>query len=597
MLPGSEGETYTKTYENHNQIFNLEQMSTKSSTIDFLHRTMFSPVKSTWLRAIRKNHFITWPGINGKDVAKHLQSTVYTAKGHLDRKRKNIKSSTKKNIELDEHNEDIAPPPESKTEEVFIAFLSADTTGTVYTDLTGKFPVTSRSGNKYILLLYHYDSNAIIFRPMKNRSDEEAVRCYREMYEFLKTRNCHPQLNIMDNEASKAVKRFITLQQTKYQLVEPNNHRVNAAERAIRTFKNHFVAGLASVHPQFPLYLWDELLPQAEITLNLLRSSRTCPKISAHAHLHGMFNFMATPLAPPGCKAIIYEDPTHRRSFGTHGISAYYTGPSMEHYRCYQFFIPSTGRKRICATAQFLPTTGSIPVSTPTENILIAANELIEAIKKPSQVLTGDISTNHLSALKKLSEIFDTAAHKARSSKEISPPISAQHPQVNENINTPIIDEPQIPTTSNNEHSTPSQQRHTIPYTNEDIMPRPPTHRYPTRKTNGVHIINEILEHHAMNLVVGATREKNVQYPKVIIWDSTWGDNQRPLTQQQSTAHTKHTMFSVMNADTGHLMSYPQLIKKTPLDQDGHWACVKNWGGYHSCVHAPLPCPHLHAPH
>jgi hypothetical protein len=33
----------------------------------------------------------------------------------------------------------------------------------------------------------------------------------------------------------------------KYQLVPPHIHRRNAAERAIRTFKNHFIAGL-SIH-------------------------------------------------------------------------------------------------------------------------------------------------------------------------------------------------------------------------------------------------------------------------------------------------------------------------------------------------------------
>ena len=33
--------------------------------------------------------------------------------------------------------------------------------------------------------------------------------------------------------------------------------------------------------------LWDQLLPQAEITLNLLRASRLNPKVSAWAQLHG----------------------------------------------------------------------------------------------------------------------------------------------------------------------------------------------------------------------------------------------------------------------------------------------------------------------
>jgi hypothetical protein len=46
-------------------------------------------------------------------------------------------------------------------------------------------------------------------------------------------------------------------------LVPPHCHRRNAAERAIRTFKEHFVAGLSSVDPSFPMHLWDRLLTKA----------------------------------------------------------------------------------------------------------------------------------------------------------------------------------------------------------------------------------------------------------------------------------------------------------------------------------------------
>jgi hypothetical protein len=56
------------------------------------------------------------------------------------------------------------------------------------------------------------------------------------------------------------------------------------AERAIRTFKEHFVAGLASFDPYFPLHLWDRLLQQAEMTFNLLRTSRQHTQLSAAAH-------------------------------------------------------------------------------------------------------------------------------------------------------------------------------------------------------------------------------------------------------------------------------------------------------------------------
>jgi hypothetical protein len=73
-----------------------------------------------------------------------------------------------------------------------------------------------------------------------------------------------------------------------YQLVPPHCHRVNAAEQAIRTFKEHFKAGLATVDPAFPIHLWDRLFPQSEITLYLLRYSRLHPQLSTAAHYHGL---------------------------------------------------------------------------------------------------------------------------------------------------------------------------------------------------------------------------------------------------------------------------------------------------------------------
>jgi hypothetical protein len=54
-----------------------------------------------------------------------------------------------------------------------------------------------------------------------------------------------PSTHMMDNEASKGLKDFLVKDNNmQYQLVPPHIHRRNAAERAIRTFKTHFIAGL-----------------------------------------------------------------------------------------------------------------------------------------------------------------------------------------------------------------------------------------------------------------------------------------------------------------------------------------------------------------
>ena len=56
----------------------------------------------------------------------------------------------------------------------------------------------------------------------------------------------------MDNECAKETEKLITKNNATIQFVEPDQHRVNAAERAIQLFKNHFIAGLCTVHKSFP---------------------------------------------------------------------------------------------------------------------------------------------------------------------------------------------------------------------------------------------------------------------------------------------------------------------------------------------------------
>ena len=116
-----------------------------------------------------------------------------------------------------------------------------------------------------------------------------------------------PQLYILNNEVSYEFKAALRKKNVTFQLVTPHVHRRNAAERAIRTFKNHFISVLATADPEFPVAEWDRLLPQAELTLNLLRPCRLNPKLSAYAYLFVSFEFNRTPLAPAGMKVLVHK--------------------------------------------------------------------------------------------------------------------------------------------------------------------------------------------------------------------------------------------------------------------------------------------------
>jgi hypothetical protein len=139
-----------------------------------------------------------------------------------------------------------------------------------------------------------------------------------------------------------------------YQLVPIHYHRRNADERAIMTFKEHFVAG--SVDPYFPMHFWYRLLPQLEMTLNLLRTSRLHPQLSETAHFHGLIDYNKTAFAPPGCKIIAHENPPQRRTWAPRGQSGYSLGPAMHHYRCQYIYITATASECIVDTLEFFPT-------------------------------------------------------------------------------------------------------------------------------------------------------------------------------------------------------------------------------------------------
>ena len=138
----------------------------------------------------------------------------------------------------------------------------------------------------------------------------------------------------MNDECLTLVKDMFVEMEIKYQLVPAGNHRRNAAEGVIQNFKHHFVAGILGTDPNFPLHLWDKLLPQCEITLNILHASCTKPQISTSDSVNGTFDFNKTPMAPVGCKAGIHKNLDKQKTWDSAGIRCWYVGPAMEHYRC-----------------------------------------------------------------------------------------------------------------------------------------------------------------------------------------------------------------------------------------------------------------------
>ena len=123
-------------------------------------------------------------------------------------------------------------------------------------------------------------------------------------------------LQILDNETSAEYKQDITEKwKANYQLVPPITHQSNAAERAICTFKALFPSIITGVATDSPRNLWDFLLHQTELTLNLLKQATLDPSRSAWSYFHRHFNYEATPIVPLGCDITAHKKTRTRHSW------------------------------------------------------------------------------------------------------------------------------------------------------------------------------------------------------------------------------------------------------------------------------------------
>jgi hypothetical protein len=172
--------------------------------INYLHAACFSPVKSTWIKAIKNGNFSSWPGLNEHSIEKYLSKSTSTAKDNLNQQRQNARRTKIKDAQLLDSDTDLDHG--IKTQYVYAATIDA---GQIYKDQTCRFPVVSSKGNKYIMVLYDYDSSAILAKPIKDRTAPELLKAFQLMEHELLSRGLKRKLMKLDNEASKLLKDYL----------------------------------------------------------------------------------------------------------------------------------------------------------------------------------------------------------------------------------------------------------------------------------------------------------------------------------------------------------------------------------------------------
>ena len=129
------------------------------------------------IKALQNNHFIGWPGFTLDNVNQYLSDTPATTKGHLDRK--NLQSTQTQQFTEDA----FSPQHNSRTHQVVATIIRKLNKDVANFDLLGSFPYTLARGNKYVFILYDYDSNAILAQPLKTRGATEIKKAWLKQHE------------------------------------------------------------------------------------------------------------------------------------------------------------------------------------------------------------------------------------------------------------------------------------------------------------------------------------------------------------------------------------------------------------------------------
>ena len=108
-------------------------------------------------------------------------------------------------------------------------------------------PVIPSWYRKYLLVAYAHNPNTIIIKKIKSHSIKDLLHAYTIIYQILKTRGLAPIFKKYNNEYPEAFKTFLH-KKVLFQCPTPYEHRTKPAEKAIDTFKCHFIVCLTSVN-------------------------------------------------------------------------------------------------------------------------------------------------------------------------------------------------------------------------------------------------------------------------------------------------------------------------------------------------------------
>ena len=178
------------------EAYSAYDLPSVEALIRCFHAAEGYPVRCTWLKAIGEGNYSSWPGLTLSNVTKYCPLATATIMVHLVHKRQGVRSTKTKLT--------ATSPPEPKLPQVLSNKLHIHVTpiSKFYTDDTGRLPIHARSGNQYIMIARHYDSNLILAESFFSRKDTHQLMAYDKIMQRRTDNKLIVDLQILYNEAS-----------------------------------------------------------------------------------------------------------------------------------------------------------------------------------------------------------------------------------------------------------------------------------------------------------------------------------------------------------------------------------------------------------
>jgi len=218
-------------------INNVYELPSIEQAVRYLHAAAGHPTKHSWLKAIARGNYNSWPLITVSNVRKHFPESEETQFGHMRGARQGVRS-TKPTV-FSTLGEDSKPPSLTRIEkkgDIFVTHYELGQDGrlnnTMFSDQMGAFPCVSSQNNKFIMVVHHVDSNSTWVEPLHDQLEGTITAAQTKILERMRRQGIVPKHQILDNQCSDRMKLAMeamvladeSTSRMTYELVPPEEH-------------------------------------------------------------------------------------------------------------------------------------------------------------------------------------------------------------------------------------------------------------------------------------------------------------------------------------------------------------------------------------